>query len=196
MHCRLWDMDTNQRALKTVIVYTARANRWSLTELRPQNNKSQKQQPLTLSLPPSVRWTCVEWGAVERTFTHTFTHVMEWSGRRTGHRQRSLSKMETTAGGGGNQVLLYSSRQFSAKIQNPHAHTLIRERRGPQGTHTIATIKSALWTTKYLTIMFPWPVTIDVIDHRVDSGNTCSCFFTAWKNKNVLFVLASWTIHH
>ena len=51
---------------------------------------------------------------MERTFTHTFTHVMEWSGKRTGHRQRSLSKMETTAGGGGNQVLLYSSRQFRA----------------------------------------------------------------------------------
>ena len=39
---------------------------------------------------------------------------MEWSGRRTGHRQRSQSKMETIAGGGSNQVLLYSSRQFSA----------------------------------------------------------------------------------
>ena len=35
-------MATNQRALKTVSVYTARAHRWSLTELRPQNNKSQK----------------------------------------------------------------------------------------------------------------------------------------------------------
>ena len=39
---------------------------------------------------------------------------MEWSGRRTGYRQRSQSEMETTAGGGGNQFLLYSSRQFSA----------------------------------------------------------------------------------
>ena len=41
-------------------------------------------------------------------------HVMEWSGRRTGHRQRNQSEMETTASGGGSQVLLYSSRQFSA----------------------------------------------------------------------------------
>ena len=40
--------------------------------------------------------------------------VMEWSGRRTGHRQQSQSKMETTAGRGSNQVLLYSSRQLSA----------------------------------------------------------------------------------
>ena len=40
--------------------------------------------------------------------------VMEWSGRRTGHRQWSQSKSKTTAGGGCNQVLLYSSRQFSA----------------------------------------------------------------------------------
>ena len=41
--------------------------------------------------------------------------VMEWSGgQRTGHRQRSQSKSETTAGRGSNQVLLYSSRQFSA----------------------------------------------------------------------------------
>ena len=36
----------------------------------------------------------------------------------------------------------------------------IRERRGPQGTHAIATIKSALWTTKWLTIVFPWPAQI------------------------------------
>ena len=48
------------------------------------------------------------------TYIHTKACMhMEWSGR-TGHRQRSQSTMETTAGGGGNQVLLYSSRQFSA----------------------------------------------------------------------------------
>ena len=47
---------------------------------------------------------------------------MEWCGRRTGHRQRSLSKSETTAGGGGNQVLLYSSRQFSAHPKSSLAH--------------------------------------------------------------------------
>ena len=42
--------------------------------------------------------------------------AMEQSGRtrRTGHMKRSQSKSETTAGGDGNQVLLYSSRQFSA----------------------------------------------------------------------------------
>ena len=55
------------------------------------------------------------------TFAFNFPHtrfsgelnVMVWSVR-TGHRQRSQSKMESTAGGGGNQVLLYSGRQFSA----------------------------------------------------------------------------------
>ena len=30
-------------------------------------------------------------------------------------------------------------------------------------------------------------VTIYVIDHCVVSGNTCTCFWTAWKSKNVLF---------
>ena len=46
-------------------------------------------------------------------FLGTELNVMVWSVR-TGHRQRSQSKMETTVSGGGNQVLLYSSRQFSA----------------------------------------------------------------------------------
>ena len=46
--------------------------------------------------------------------------VMEWSGRRIGHRQQSQSKMETTAGRGGNQVLLYSSN--FQHTQNPHSH--------------------------------------------------------------------------
>jgi len=38
---------------------------------------------------------------------------MEWSGR-TGHRQQSQSKMETTAGGGGNQVLFSQQQTISA----------------------------------------------------------------------------------
>ena len=80
--------------------------------------------------------------------------------RRTGLRQRSQSKSETTAGGDGKQVLFYSSRQFSAHTQNPHAHAYIRERLGLQGTHAIATIRSALWTTKWLTVVFPWPAQI------------------------------------
>ena len=54
--------------------------------------------------------------------------VMGWRGRRTGHRQRSLSKMETTARGGGNRVLLYSSRQFSA-----HPKILTRTHRQESG---------------------------------------------------------------
>ena len=51
--------------------------------------------------------------------------VMEWSGRRIGHRQRSQSKSETTATKtGDHQVLLYSSRQFSA-----HPESLLRMHR-------------------------------------------------------------------
>ena len=44
--------------------------------------------------------------------------------------------------------------------QNPHSHAWIREQRGPKGTHAITTIKSALLTTKWLTIVFPWPTQI------------------------------------
>ena len=61
-------------------------------------------------------------------------HVMEWSGRRTGHRQRSLSKMETTAGGGGRQVLLYSSRQFSARPKSSLARIDKRAARAARNT--------------------------------------------------------------
>ena len=44
--------------------------------------------------------------------------------------------------------------------QNPHSRTWIREWCRPQGTHTISTIKLALWTTKWLTIVFPWTAQI------------------------------------
>ena len=54
--------------------------------------------------------------------------------------------------------------------QNPHSHAWIRERRGPQGTHAIATIKSALWTTKWLTIVFPWPAQIQFPRFHVGRG--------------------------
>ena len=48
--------------------------------------------------------------------------VMEWSGRRTGHRQQSQSKSEITAGEGGSHVLMYSSRQFSAHTKSSLAN--------------------------------------------------------------------------
>ena len=64
-----------------------------------------------------------------------YTNVMEWRGRRTGHRQRSLSKSETTAGGGGNQVLLYSSRQFSAHPKSSLARIDKRTARAARNTH-------------------------------------------------------------
>ena len=47
---------------------------------------------------------------------------MEWSGRRTGHRQRSQKKLRPQQAYGGNQVLLYSSRQFSAHPKSSLAH--------------------------------------------------------------------------
>ena len=68
--------------------------------------------------------------------------------------------METTAGGTA-AIRFYSTAADNFQHpQNPHSHAEIRERRGPQGTHAIATIKSALWTTKWLTIVFPWPAQI------------------------------------
>ena len=67
--------------------------------------------------------------------------------------------METTAGGGSNQVLLYSSRQFSAHPKSSLARIDKRAAR-PALKHAIATIKSALWTTKWLTIVIPWPAQI------------------------------------
>ena len=63
------------------------------------------------------------------------TYVMEWSGRRTGHRQQSQSKMETTAGGGGNRVLLYSSRHFSAHPKSSLACIDKRVARAARNTH-------------------------------------------------------------
>ena len=66
-------------------------------------------------------------------------------------------KFETTAGGGGNQDLLYSNFQH---IQNDHSHAEITGGRGPQGKHAPAAMKSALWTTKWLTFVFPWPIQV------------------------------------
>ena len=58
---------------------------------------------------------------------------MKWNGR-TGHRQRSQSKSETTAGGGSNQVLLYSSRQFSAHPKSSLARIDKRAARAARNT--------------------------------------------------------------
>ena len=61
--------------------------------------------------------------------------VMEWYGRRTGHRQQSQSKMETTAGRGSNQVLLYSSRKFSARPKFSLARIDKRGARAARNSH-------------------------------------------------------------
>ena len=71
-----------------------------------------------------------------------------------------VSKMETTAGGDGKQAfILQQQTTFSA----PPKSSLARiDKRTAQaaGNTAIATIKSALWTTKWLTIVFPWPAQI------------------------------------
>ena len=66
-------------------------------------------------------------------YWHIYIYVMVWSGRRTGHRQRSQSKSETTAGGGDSQVLLYSSRQFSALPKSSLASIDKRTARAARG---------------------------------------------------------------
>ena len=61
--------------------------------------------------------------------------VMEWSGRRTGHRQQSQSKSEITAGGGSSQVLLYISRQFSAPPNSSLTRIDKRAAQAAKNTH-------------------------------------------------------------
>ena len=80
--------------------------------------------------------------------------------RRTVTQAVESVKMETTAGVRQQSGFICSAADNFQHTQNPHSHAWIRERRGPQGTHAIATIKSALWTTKWLTIVFPWPAQI------------------------------------
>ena len=84
--------------------------------------------------------------------------VMEWSGQSTGHRQRSLSKSKTTAGGGGNQVLLYSSRQFSAHPKSSLTHIDKRATRAAKNTrycyNQIGPLDQNGWQ------LFPWPAQI------------------------------------
>ena len=68
------------------------------------------------------------------SYGNPYIYVMEWSGRRTGYKQRSPSKMETTAGGGSNQVLFYSSRQFSAHPKSSLARIDKRTARAARNT--------------------------------------------------------------
>ena len=80
--------------------------------------------------------------------------------RRTLTQAAESVKIETTAGVRQQSGFICSAADNFQHTQNPHSHAYIRERRGPQGTHAIATIKSALWTTKWLTIVFRWPAQI------------------------------------
>ena len=84
---------------------------------------------------------------------------MVWSGQRTGHRQRSQKSGDHSRRMAAIRFYLLSRRQFSAHTKSSLARTDKRTA-GPQGTHAIATIKSALWTTKWLTIVFHWPAQI------------------------------------
>ena len=101
---------------------------------------------------------------------------MEWSGR-TGHRQRSLSKMVTTAGGGGNQVLFYSSRQFSARPKSSLARINKRAARAARNTRY-----------RYTQI---GPLDHEVADNYVSLARTNTVFSTIltklikpWKTSN------------
>ena len=77
------------------------------------------------------------------------------------YRQRSQSaKFETTEGGGGNQDLFSQQQTIFSTPKSSLARGIDKRARGPQGTHAITTMKSALWTTKWLTIVFPWPAQI------------------------------------
>jgi len=82
---------------------------------------------------------------------------MEWSGRLQA--AESVKKGDHSRRRRQSGFILTAADNFQ-HTQNPHSHTQIRERREPQGKHTIATINSALWTTKWLTIMFPSPAQI------------------------------------
>ena len=53
------------------------------------------------------------------------------------------------------------SRQAAESVKKgDHSRRTITGRRGPQGKHALATIKSALWTTEWLTFTFPWPTQV------------------------------------
>ena len=66
------------------------------------------------------------------------TFVMEWSGQRPGHRQRSLSKMETTAGvrRQSGQFIVQQQTIFSTDIQNPHSVARIDKRAARSARNT------------------------------------------------------------
>ena len=52
---------------------------------------------------------------------YIYIYVMEWSGR-TGHRQRSQSKRETTAGGRQQSGFIAKAADNFQYTQNPHSH--------------------------------------------------------------------------
>ena len=67
-------------------------------------------------------------------YIYIYIYVMVWNSQRTGHRQRSQSRREITAGGGSNQDLLYSSRQFSAHPKSSLARVDRRAARAARNT--------------------------------------------------------------
>ena len=76
-----------------------------------------------------------------------------------GMRQAAESgKVETTADFRRTAIRIYFSAVFQHK-QNGHSHAYITVLCGPQGKHVLATIKSALWKTKW-TLVFPRPARI------------------------------------
>ena len=91
------------------------------------------------------------------------TSVMAWWWSVEGQwpRQRSeCVEMETTAGGDGKQAfILQQQTTFSAHPKSSLARIDKRTARAAGNTRYRYN-KSALWTTKWLTIVFPWPAQI------------------------------------
>ena len=85
---------------------------------------------------------------------------MEWWSVEGQDPGSGVSKMETTAGVWQQSGFICSAADNFQYSPNPHSHAYIRERSRPQGTHAITTVKSPLWTTKWLMIVFPWPTQI------------------------------------
>ena len=87
--------------------------------------------------------------------------VMERSGQRTGHRQRSQYSGDHSRRTAAIRFYFLSrSGQFSAHPKSSRSRIDKRTARATGNTYAIATVKSPLWTTKWLTTVFPWPAQI------------------------------------
>ena len=96
---------------------------------------------LSLSLSLSLHIYVMEWWSVEGQDTSSGV-------RKNGDHSRHMSAIG---------FYLLSSRQFLAHPKSSHAHIDKRMAWAARNTHYHYSQKLALWTTKWLTIVFPWP---------------------------------------